>query len=1430
MSFNWINIISINSSQNDAFEELLCQLARKEPIQDKKEFIKVGNPDGGVECYIVLENGDELGFQAKWFLFTPQDAQWNQIEKSFKTALRKHPNMTKYYVAIPLDRADPRLDNQKWFMDKWNEKVEKWKQFALDTYGKEIDFDYWGSSEFIERLSKEENTGLKKLFFGEIDLSKEWLKNQNELAIKDLGARYTPEINIELDSLLEKFDAISRNEQFKQRVDKAYHEFMVSYREFTSHIRFENEEINKLNSELSSKLESFEKIYECIDFSGVGYINIGTIIQLFEKVQPLSHKISDLLYELNQNEIEDKKIKTHDGYRTSTHFDTNIRDFRNYLSELHEIEGFFHSKSFKFINNPFMLLGGEAGIGKSHLLADIVTQRMNDGYDSIFLLGQQFRSEVHPWSQILKDLLRLDCNESEFLGALNAKAETQNRRIIIFIDAINEGKGRNFWNHFIRGFIESIKQYEWLGLVISIRSSYFDLIIPKEILEQELAIRVIHYGFDGVEYNASKIFFQNYNIAQPSIPLLHPEFSNPLFLKLFCEGLNKKGLTTIPDGYEGITNIIKFFIEGVEAKLEYKYPNIKSLKLINKIIKALIGRMIDTQTLAYDEAFSIIEGVVSAYRLESGLLDDLVSEGLLAKNLFYNDGEYEEGIYFAYERFEDHLKVKFLFDIYLDKQNPKDSFEKEPLKDYVDIDNIYLYRGIVDAMSIQLPEYCDVELIDMASQNEFLIDSFFDSFHWRKAESITETTTNFILKNITGNFQEDIFKVIFSNSSNPKHPLNALFLHEYLAPFSMRDRDVFFIGILNSIYINEEVNSIKRLIDWAWSYEDKSYISDVSLLLTAITLSWFLTTSNRRLRDYSTKALVSILQGRIFILLELLKKFEDIDELYIYERLFAVAYGVVVRMEDNRGLKELGEYIYKTIFDTDEVILHILLRDYAKNTIDYIRYVGIDLDIEIQKIEPPYESYFPKIEELPTNNEIDKYEDNYGNQADIIYSMITEYGTEGMGGYGDFGRYVFGSSLNDFECKKDEQLLSNYVTKKIFEEYGYDGKFFDKSEKLISHYSRRNYDRYSHKIERIGKKYQWIAMYNTLASVTDNFKMYDSSTWGEDKKELQYQGSFEPYVRDIDPTVLLKSTQVVRYDNTEQNFYWNPKLEFQWKMENRAWIEETDDLPSPKNNIEFIDENNQSWITLTSFPEWKEPLKKGYDRSKTSYKSLWYQLRSYLIPKKDLFIFIEWADKKNFYGLDMPKEKGHYQMFNREHYWSEAYEFFKNPYYGGYQQWTAVERGYPYKVALTTDKYYWESEFDYSKEDSLNILKPSQIVFEGLKMKYSHRDGEYRDENNSIVCFEASVYNESHQCLLVKKEELLKFLDENDLTLVWTIIGEKQIITHRHSYEDFIGLLQISGIVNMDENNQFNTKLNIKLMDSDRKESYKKITINDNNL
>ncbi len=77
----------------------------------------------------------------------------------------------------------------------------------------------------------------------------------------------------------------------------------------------------------------------------------------------------------------------------------------------------------------------------------------------------------------------------------------------------------------------------------------------------------------------------------------------------------------------------------------------------------------------------------------------------------------------------------------------------------------------------------------------------------------------------------------------------------------------------------------------------------------------------------------------------------------------------------------------------------------------------------------------------------------------------------------------------------------------IFEDLAYCSEYFGEYD---SH--RAGFDRhYVKKVERIGKKYQWIAMYNVLARLSD---VYRVRGWDwDDKKGYAYEGPWEPYVR-----------------------------------------------------------------------------------------------------------------------------------------------------------------------------------------------------------------------------------------------------------------------------------------------------------------------------
>ena len=151
VSVNWNDIRALNGSQNAGFEELCAQLARLETPSNAK-FTRTGNPDAGVEGYCVLPNGDEWGWQAKYFS-SLGSSQWTQIDSSVKTALSKHPNLTRYYVCVPMDRPDAHIPGQTSAMDHWNQRVQKWEMWAQQR-NMQVEFVWWGASELVEKLSQ----------------------------------------------------------------------------------------------------------------------------------------------------------------------------------------------------------------------------------------------------------------------------------------------------------------------------------------------------------------------------------------------------------------------------------------------------------------------------------------------------------------------------------------------------------------------------------------------------------------------------------------------------------------------------------------------------------------------------------------------------------------------------------------------------------------------------------------------------------------------------------------------------------------------------------------------------------------------------------------------------------------------------------------------------------------------------------------------------------------------------------------------------------------------------------------------------------------------------------------------------------------------------------------------------------------------------
>ena len=195
MTLDWADIRSLHGSQAKAFEELCAQLARTETPAGST-FVRKGTPDGDVECFSVLSDGNEWGWQAK-YLTMLGDSQFDQLDKSVRTALARHPSLARYFVCVPLDRQDARTEGRKSALERWTKHVSKWKGWAQGS-GQEIELVWWDSSELLERLSRSEHCGLVFFWFSQPHFDGSWFNARLDEAILAAGPRYTPPVHVDL--------------------------------------------------------------------------------------------------------------------------------------------------------------------------------------------------------------------------------------------------------------------------------------------------------------------------------------------------------------------------------------------------------------------------------------------------------------------------------------------------------------------------------------------------------------------------------------------------------------------------------------------------------------------------------------------------------------------------------------------------------------------------------------------------------------------------------------------------------------------------------------------------------------------------------------------------------------------------------------------------------------------------------------------------------------------------------------------------------------------------------------------------------------------------------------------------------------------------------------------------------------------------------
>ncbi len=864
-------------------------------------------------------------------------------------------------------------------------------------------------------MNNKQNPARSDLFSDE--WYEEHLENRLNFADNRHSPRLTDDLNVSL-PILDIFEALSL-----LSLSENFYANLNSYSQLLSEAiskvaPYENDESKELLEQLNGLREMFRRIIEEQPFK----ID-------WEDFQNGVKGAIESLEELKNNIGNNEKLKN-DRNKAKV-FQDGLRQTNSHLIK---IKNFFNETRAVLGETSQLLVTGDAGTGKTHLFCDVLEKRISNDRPTILFFGEYFEGRQKFWDRLFSLTKSNVQNKEQFFKLIEEEAKRKNERVLVLIDGINESNPKSMWKKLFGELIKEFQKYDFVGLALSIRSDYIDVCLPDDY--HSLIQTEEHPGFSLSEWEAVHKYFRHYNISLDEAPVLRPEFSNPLFLRIFCETFEGADKTK---GKERNTHVFEQFVKKEDKKFaeEFDYEKGKNF-LWDKIFRDMAEEMVEHKPPKDSLSKQKVRNIISNYLpgKEDALIQAMKRDYLLTEYPSYDENfkvhHYE--LRFAFQKFSDHFIVRYLLKKHLIPhiEAPEQCFDKsQRLGEIVkDEQSCRLNKNLVTALQVQIPEWLSgKELHNLASHirsYESIKEGFIESLQWREAETIgkeaEEYIENEILSDTSFKILKSYFNQLLSISMTPGHPQNADGLDELLNRVGMPWRDRTW-----TIHLHEEYelpgeddyefrSSVNRLLEWGQSLPP-SEVEDESVILLATTFIWFLTSSNRYLRDRTTKTLIYLLEDKLELLTVLIEKYLQVNDPYVLERLMCVAYGCVMRSDNKEQILRLSEFVYRTFFEENDPPPHILLRDYCRGIVE--RAISLNLMPEETKknIHPPFNSEWPGLEILP-DSEIEKYRETSDDMDDIEWARVHLHQSvmSSNGISGDFARYVIGTnSSSQFE-------------------------------------------------------------------------------------------------------------------------------------------------------------------------------------------------------------------------------------------------------------------------------------------------------------------------------------------------------------------------------------------------------------------------------
>ena len=1107
---DWSKLETYQGSEWRSFEELCYQIA-KGRYGGHGRFTSVDDSGGGdgVEFYMTLPNGDQWGWQAKFYhpdIRLSVSNRKRSIEGSLKKACQEHPHLKKWILCTPSNFT---TQEQEWFENTLCQSIPE---------NMNVKLEHWGDSDFNTWLSEPRFSGKSHYFFGKLELNIDWFRTQFDKQMASVGEKFSSSLHTEtlvdarIHALLGDKGLVH---QITELIGKLNEELSNLEEAIDDLKRPTPKEIEWDEEEKSKVIEAAESLQD----------TLANVICQLEQARALLNKqrLSEaqaINWESMLNQLEE----AFDNYRTvriesgtsKIRYTGKKEDEERVVRETSRVidgpeylianvfDDFFHSaiQRYKLINQPDLTILGEAGIGKTHIACNICDDRLKVGLPALFIRGSHFTSDRPIEEQLLRMLgISSSYSWGDFLQALSAAAEAYHTRIPLVIDGLNEsthnGAFSNVWRLGLKGLVQEIAQAKNLALITTCRTGYKEAIWGNG--DPPNMVGAYNFNIDEVE-GAIEKYFNEYKIKADLTAAPLTQFEHPIYLKIFCESKNRdrKAEKQIYVGEQTLFEVFEEYLNqcnrtvcdrlGIHPKTSIVQPALNKMTAYlwknrsRHISLEELARIVDNQPL---EELDWLSSKTHA----------IETEGLLVCRNWIEVGE---AMYFTYDLLGGYLIAKYLI---------QQAAANEPGFLHQVVSELFseerqalrpLHSDIGRCLAALLPAKTN-QFLHNLSDNETAFSLSIRALFEISPQDISENCIDLVARLFEQHqSREWFFKLVETTVGHTNHPFNASFWSEQLLALSMSERDLSWTE-----YVRPNVESFeKRLVHFEKTCQSDQKLSDISekrLHLLAEYIMWVLTSTRRPLRDKATRALYWY--GRRFPqeFLDLVIESLSINDPYIPERMLAATYGVAMARQHDfqdasftRDMLPLyGRKLYEAMFkpNAPHSTTHILARDYARRTIDIalIHHPDLLTDDERKYITPPFTQ--GGIREWGENE--DRNEDEYRDGNAPLGLDFENY---------TLGRLVKDRGNYDFEHDEYKRVRANILWR-IYG-LGYSLERFGEIDKWLAHGNVR-YGRSvdGRKTDRYGKKYSWIAFYelagfrqdrNLLSEYYDDLRISDA--------------------------------------------------------------------------------------------------------------------------------------------------------------------------------------------------------------------------------------------------------------------------------------------------------------------------------------------------